>query len=243
MIAWPAGPLAPVLSADEVHVWAVALAVGPERLAKLLDLLDDEERRRAARYAHVPSRQQFIVSRAALRTLLGRYLDRAPQEVCFNSGPQGKPMLASPEDVHFNVSHTQGLALIAVTLQGPVGIDVEQSRHCPTYLDMAERFFSPAEAAALRSLPAERSAEAFFHVWTRKEAFLKALGLGLAHGLERFEVVVPPDEPVRILHIDGDPAAGARWSLMELAPALGYVGALAIEMPAARVICWAVSDD
>jgi 4'-phosphopantetheinyl transferase len=107
---------------------------------------------------------------------------------------------------------------------------------------MAERFFTPAEAAALRSLPADRSSEAFFHIWTRKEAFLKALGLGLSHGLERFAVAVPPDEPVRILHIDGDPAAGARWSLSELAPARGYVGALAIEAPAPRVLCWAASE-
>ncbi len=242
MLAWPAGPSAPMLSPDEVHVWAVPLAVGPQRLAELRELLDEEERRRAARYAHVPSREQFIVSRAMLRTLLGRYLNRAPREVRFATGPQGKPVLPSPEGMHFNVSHTQGLALIAIARLGEVGIDVEQSRHCPTYLDMAERFFTPAEAAALRSLPADRSIEAFFHVWTRKEAFLKALGLGLSHGLERFEVAVPPEQPVRILHIDGDPAAGARWSLLELAPARGYVGALAVETPAPTVICWAAEE-
>jgi 4'-phosphopantetheinyl transferase len=240
MIAWPAGPSVPVLSPNEVHVWAVPLAVASERLAELLDLLDDEERQRAARYGHEPSRQQFIVSRAMLRTLLGRYLGQAPQTIRLASGPQGKPVLPSPEGVYFNVSHTQGLALIAIARLGEVGIDVEQARHCPTYLDMAERFFTPAEAAALRSLPEGRRIEAFFHVWTRKEAFLKALGLGLAHGLERFEVAVPPSEPVRILHIDGDPVAGARWSLLELAPARGYVGALAIETPEPSVRCWAV---
>jgi 4'-phosphopantetheinyl transferase len=242
MLAWPAGPMAPVLSPDEVHVWAVPLAVGPERLAELLDLLDEEERRRAARYAHVPSREQFIVSRAMLRTLLGCYLKRAPQAVRFTSGPQGKPVLPTLEGVHFNVSHTQGLALIAIARLGEIGIDVEQSRNCPTYLDMADRFFTPAEAAALRSLPADHSIEAFFHVWTRKEAFLKALGLGLSHGLERFEVAVPPAQPVRILHIDGDAAAGARWSLLELAPARGYVGALAVEAAAPRLICWAAEE-
>jgi 4'-phosphopantetheinyl transferase len=241
MIAWPTGPRAPVLAADEIHVWAVALAVAPEQLAEQFELLDDEERQRANRYAHVPSRHQFIVSRAMLRTLLGRYLALPPQEVRFVSGPQGKPVLDSRK-VHFNVSHTQGLALIAFARLGEIGIDVEQSRHCPTYLDMAERFFSPGEAAALRSLPAEHSAEAFFHVWTRKEAFLKALGLGLAHGLERFEVAVPPEQPARVLHVDGDLAAGARWSLTELAPAQGYVGALAVEARAPRVVCWAAGD-
>jgi 4'-phosphopantetheinyl transferase len=238
MIGWPAGPSDPILADDEVHVWAVALAVGTQRLAELLELLDDEERGRAARFVHVPSRQQFIVARALLRILLGRYLNQPRSEVRFASSPQGKPLLADEPALHFNVTHTQDVALIAFTRLGPVGIDIERSRPYPGHRDMAERFFTPGEAAALRSLPIDSSDEAFFHVWTRKEAFLKAVGLGLSHGLERFEVSVPPDEPARILHIDGDVRAAERWSLSVLTPAAGYVGTLAIETREHRLICW-----
>jgi 4'-phosphopantetheinyl transferase len=238
MSAWPVTCDVPPLAAGEVHVWSAALAVGPEQLDALSALLDADERQRAGRFSHRPSREQFIVARAVLRTLLGRYLGRAPTAVRFITGPQGKPLLGGGE-LHFNVSHTHGLALFAVTAAGPVGVDVEQVSPHATHLDMARRFFTPAEADALLALPPGHSGEAFFHVWTRKEAFLKAVGLGLSHGLERFAVSVPPDDPPRILHIDGDARAGARWSLEHLAPAAGYVGALAVEGAGRVVRCFA----
>jgi 4'-phosphopantetheinyl transferase len=230
MSNWPSAPSLIALADGAVHVWSVPLAAGPQRLARLHALLDPEERQRAARYTHLASREQYVVARSTLRVLLGRYLDCAPEDVRLEAGAQGKPALAGgAAELHFNVSHTSGLALVALTRVGPVGIDVEHVRPMPTHLDMAERFFTPRESAALRRLPAERSVEAFFQVWTRKEAFLKALGLGLSHGLERFEVTVPPDDPPRILHIDGSHEHGARWSLCVLDPAAGYVGTVAFE--------------
>jgi 4'-phosphopantetheinyl transferase len=216
------------LSAGEIHVWSLPLAATAEQLAALYATLAADESDRADRYRHEPSRQQYVQARATLRALLGRYLGAPPAGLHFTHSAQGKPALPGG-GLHFNVSHTHGLALIAVTREGEVGVDVERVRNHPTHLDLAARYFTPAEAAALRRLPAGASEEAFFHVWTRKEAFLKAVGLGLAHGLERFEVSVPPDDPARVLHIDGDPAAGARWSMVALAPAPGYVGTLAIE--------------
>lgn len=216
------------MSAGEVHVWSVPLAATAEELAALFATLSVEERDRAARYRHMPSRSEYIQTRATLRALLGRYLGASPGELAFTHSPQGKPLLPGGE-WHFNVSHSHGLAVIALTRVGEVGIDVERLRRQPTHLDLAARYFTPAEAAALRRLPREASEEAFFHVWTRKEAFLKAVGLGLSHGLERFEVAVPPDDPARVLHIDGDRGAGERWSMTALAPAPGYVATLAIE--------------
>jgi 4'-phosphopantetheinyl transferase len=238
MIAWSHAPTSLALPVDEIHVWSVPLTVGPEQLFRLGKLLDAEEQDRARRYVHVRSREQYVIARAVLRILLGRYLDVPASAVRFASGPQGKPLLASSRGLHFNVSHSEGMALIAVTRTGEVGVDVERIRPCEMHLDMADRFFTPGEAAALRALPRERGEEVFFHVWTRKEAFLKALGLGLSHGLERFEVSAHPDEPPRIKHIDGDPEAGARWFLAHLTPAPGYVGALALEGPGRRVRCW-----
>jgi 4'-phosphopantetheinyl transferase len=230
------------LLGDEIHVWSVPLAVGGRRLAELARFLADEERLRAGRYVHCPSREQFVVARAMLRVLLSRYLGLPPALVRIGLGPQGKPRLPG-SDLHFNVSHTHGLALYAFTRRGEVGIDVERVRPCPTHLDMATRFFTPREAGAIRTVPPGRSEEAFFHVWTRKEAFLKALGLGLSHGLERFEVSVPPDDPPRLLHIDGDPRAASSWSLISLLPAPGYVAALASQGPSPRLRVQAWKDE
>jgi 4'-phosphopantetheinyl transferase len=230
------------LHADEVHVWSVALAASQRRLVGLHHFLADDERLRAGRFVHVPSREQFVVARATLRLLLGRYLGRAPESIRLAATPTGKPRLNGGE-LHFNVSHTHGLALVALTRRGEVGVDVEQVRSCPTHLDLAARFFTPRESAALRALPPGRSEEAFFHVWTRKEAFLKATGLGLTHGLERFEVAVPPDDPARLLHIDGDRAAADTWSLFALEPAPGYVGTLASQGPPPRLRLHAWKDE
>jgi 4'-phosphopantetheinyl transferase len=241
METWPLAPLSVLLPDDEVHVYAAPLPEGHTR-SGLYDLLDDEERKRAGRFLHIPSREQYIAARGALRILLGRYLRCSPRQVRFTTSPLGKPELAPPAPpLHFNVSHSQGMALIAVTRIGQVGIDVEQVRTVETYLDMAQRFFTPGESSALLRAPREKSTEAFFHIWTRKEAFLKALGLGLTHGLERFEVSVPPDDPARILHIDGDRDAGARWSMQTLLPARGYIGALALETREHRLRCWCLA--
>jgi 4'-phosphopantetheinyl transferase len=183
------------------------------------------------------AREEFQVSRALLRVLLGRYLRRDPSRLELRMGPQGKPALAGDAPLSFNVSHSFGAALIAVRAGGEVGVDVEQVRPFENDLGLAERFFCPTEWAALRALGEERR-EAFFHVWTRKEAYLKAGGLGLSGGLERVEVSVPPDDPPRVLRIDGDEAAARRWSLRALLPLPGYVGALAVEGHDYRLRCW-----
>ena len=206
----------------EAEVWTLALADAPD----LSHLLSQDEKARAARFVHKTPRRQFVATRGGLRLVLSRHLGVEPQAIAFTTTGLGKPALAG-QAVRFNVSHSHEAALIAVS-SAEVGVDVEHV--CPrgTWADLARRYFTTEEADRIGDL------EAFYAVWTRKEAFLKALGLGLAYGLERFAVSVPPGDP-RVLWIDGDPAAGARWSLAHLVPLPGYVGALAIEGPA-RVI-------
>lgn len=223
-----------VLANEEVHVWCVSLARSADQLPHLRELLSPEERERADRYRHRPAREQFIVARTFLRLILSRYLALDPMRIRLTHSNTGKPLLAGG-GLHFNVSHSHQLALVAVTRQGEIGIDVEHVRAQPAHLEMASRYFTPGEIRALQRLPPGAREQAFYHIWTRKEAFLKAIGLGLAHGLERFEVSVPPDDPARILHIDGNPAAGKRWSMQSLDPAPGYVAALAIERPEVQV--------
>ena len=225
------------LPADEVHVWRLSFALSAEQVARLAEALTEDERERAARYLHLPTRNQFIAARAWLRQLLGRYLGTDPQRLRLTQTNTGKPVLVGG-GIHFNVSHSGEVGLIAMSARQEIGVDVERVRTYPGNLDMADRYFTPGEVSALRRLPLGAREQAFYHVWTRKEAFLKATGLGLSYGLERFEVSVPPDDPARILHVDGDAGAAKRWSMTALEPGEGYVGTLAVQSPGQRVRVW-----
>lgn len=235
-ISWLAEPSPPLLGPDEVHVWSAALDCSPEQLDQLSRLLVPEDRERADRYRFPAVRNHFIAARAFLRSVLGSYLDLDPRNVVFQLGPQGKPHLHQPGQLHFNLSHSHGLALLAVSRLVEVGVDVEYVRPFND-LAFAERFFTPGEVSCLRAVPEHQRTEVFFHAWTRKEAFLKATGEGIALGLERIEVALTPWEPARLMLLDGCPQRAAEWSLMHLTPAESYVGALALLHPAPQVRC------
>ena len=226
------------LAAGEVHVWSWALGRPAGEVARLLELLADDERERAGRYLHVPAREQFVAARAGLRLILAGYLALDSARIAFTHGPAGKPALAHWPGLHFNVSHSADVALIAVTRRGEVGVDVERVRPFANDLGMAERFFSPYETGVLRSLEGERRRAAFFHAWTRKEAYLKARGQGLSYGLERVEVTLLPEEAARFLRIDGCERLAAQWSLHHLVPAVGCVGALTLHGHDYELRCW-----
>jgi 4'-phosphopantetheinyl transferase len=238
-LLWPTAPPRWRLQADTIDVWAAALDRPADEVEALAATLSADERERARRFAFEAPRNQFTVARGLLRALLGGYLDVPPSSLAFVNGPQGKPALSGgATGLHFNISHTPGLALFAFTTVGEVGVDVEQLRQRLNHLDLAARFYAPEETNALRALPAETSMQGFLNAWTRKEALLKAMGVGLSFGSERVEVTLLPGAPVRVVGIDGDEAAAARWSLTALEPAPGYVAALAaLGQHALR--CWA----
>jgi 4'-phosphopantetheinyl transferase len=239
--AWPAAAAPPSLAVGEVHVWRVSLERPAGEVDRLAAALAPDEQARADRFRVERARREFVAARAALRGILGGYLAADPARLTFRLGPQGKPSLvdAGPA-LHFNLSHSHGLALVAVTCVGEVGVDVEQVRPLADMLPLAERYFAPAEVQILLALPAELQREAFFNAWTRKEAFLKAVGVGLSYGLDRVELTLAPGEPARFLRIEGDTGRAARWALHALAPAPGYVAALAREgrIPAVACIDW-----
>ena len=241
---WPAAPARLKPAADEVHVWSAALERTPAEAADLSRHLSQEERDRAARFRHVGARAEFIVARALLRLLLGECLGMEPRCVPFSQTSRGKPRLADSvkTPLCFNVSHSHGMALFALTGRCEDGVDVERVRPFSDEMGLADRFFTPTESAALRALDSPRRLETFFRLWTRKEAYLKAHGLGLSFGLERVEVSHAADDPARVVHIDGDHEAAAAWSLRTLAPASGYVGALALQAHDYRLFCWRLPD-
>ncbi|MEP6707251.1 MAG: 4'-phosphopantetheinyl transferase superfamily protein [Pyrinomonadaceae bacterium] len=181
------------------------------------------------------------MARGILRRLLGRYLEMEPDRLRFSYGPHGRPALVEPDvgrGLCFNLSHSNGLALYAFTRHREIGIDIERVRPEMVNEQIAERFFAPEEVTSLRALRSDIQLEAFFHCWTRKEAFIKAGGEGLSLPLDRFVVSLRPGEPAAILSIEGDAETAALWSLREIRPGTGYVAALAVKGHGWRLKCW-----
>ena len=224
------------LAPGEVHVWSLPLDICPHSLASVAEYLSPDERRRADRFRFAVHRDRFIVGRGMLRVLLGRYGDVPPERLRFNYGPNGKPELIATGEgarrtggaLHFNLAHSEEVGVLAVTKTGPVGVDVEQVRRLPEFKELVSQFFSVREAAEFSRLPWKEQPTAFFNLWTRKEALLKAMGEGIAHSLGRVEVSFLPGESARVLSLPVGPWAGCEWSLVELAISPAYAAALAL---------------
>jgi len=158
----------------------------------------------------------------------------------FYEGPNGKPVLASSageDTLHFNLSHSCGLAVYAITRAVPLGVDVERIRPMNDMQDIASRFFTAHENGLLQAVSSHQRLEAFFNCWTRKEACLKATGQGIGEGLAEVEVTLAHGEPARVLSIMGSTQAAAGWSLHALEPATGYVSALAYRGKRLKLAC------
>jgi 4'-phosphopantetheinyl transferase len=243
---WQSPPTHPELVGDEIHVWCADLDAPVSDLAAFTGLLSESEHKRADRFRLDRDRNRFIVRHGLLRIILGRYLNIDPARLAFAYESRGKPMLCLPDGpapLQFNLSHSNGLALIGATRRAALGVDVEEVRFVPEVDQIAAKFFSPQESAVLNAVPEEQKMEAFFHCWTRKEAYLKATGEGIADALPRIEVSLTPGQPARLSRINGDALSASRWRLGGLAPAPGFVGALAVKADTLRLACWRWSRD
>jgi 4'-phosphopantetheinyl transferase len=231
---WGPGPLQPRLETGVVHLWRASLHAPGGALAESLALLSGDERTRAARFRSELHRRRYIVGRAVQRRLLARYLAIPPELVVYRLGPHGKPALDAavhPGGIRFNVSNSEDDLLLALALGAEVGVDLEALRPVTERDAIAARFFSAPEQEVYRSLPEAQRDAAFYACWTRKEAWIKALGDGLTLPLDRFDVTLRPGEPARLLATRGDPGAAARWTLREVDVGAGWLAALAVEGP------------
>jgi 4'-phosphopantetheinyl transferase len=176
--------------------------------------------------------------------MLARYLETAPHEIQFSYSPHGKPELAittsQARPLNFNLAHSGGLALYAFTRVGAIGVDLEQVRPDITGDDIARRFFSSNEVARLTNLPANLRHQAFFNCWTRKEAFIKAKGIGLSLPLDQFDVTLAPDEPAELLRTRWDENEASRWSLKAIDVGPGYIAAVAVAGHDWQLTCFEV---
>ena len=207
-----------------VDIYPVRLEADAARLDSLYEILAPQERERATRFRFAEHRRQFIICRGTLREILSPYLEVKPAHIAFVFNRHGKPSLRD-SDVRFNVSHSGGWAFQAVTQDGEVGIDIERIDPRVAREQIPERFFSPREVAQLRALPADQQAVAFFRCWTRKEAYIKARGLGLALPLDSFDVSLGPDDPPALLRGAGD------WSVQDLDAPPDYAAAVVAQGP------------
>jgi 4'-phosphopantetheinyl transferase len=221
---------------DAVQVWRLRLPLANAIATRLASHLVPDETARAARFRREEDRQRFIAGRGGLRALLAPQLSVPPREVPLAQSDSGKLRLAGDPGtkVEFNVAHSGGVTLIALSLDAAVGVDVEAMRPLPDALQLAERFFLPAETAALEAAPVAERLTVFYRLWTRKESVLKATGAGIANGLATVEVTGSEQAAVR--RVDGDPQAGAHWSLRELEPAPHYLGCLAVRQSEASIV-------
>lgn len=227
---WLSAPGTLTILPSEVHLWRTSLSQSPERINEFARTLSRDEKARAQRFRFEKDRSHFKVGRGMLRLLLGFYMGIEPAQVVFSYGEQGKPMLSGNNekfDICFNMSHSCEMAVYAFTLGVHVGVDLESIRQVKDMEKVAQQFFARDEYEEILSFPEEERLEAFFCCWTRKEAYIKAIGEGLHRPLDTFRVSVAPGAPARLLRVNDDKGGISRWSLKSFSPGTGYAAAVA----------------
>jgi 4'-phosphopantetheinyl transferase len=214
------------LAGRAIDLWAVQLSAPDLIVERCMEMLSLDERARAERFRFEQHRRTYALSRGILRELLGHYTSIPPPNIRFSYGSKGKPNLVVPS-IQFNCSNSAIMALYAMTRSCDLGVDIEQIRALQDIEQVADRYFCPEEASQLMSLPPAERNPAFFHCWTRKEAYVKAVGDGLSMPLDSFRVTLMPADPVEFIHIGNDRETAKQWTLHNFTYIPGYAAALA----------------
>jgi 4'-phosphopantetheinyl transferase len=227
------------LATDQVHCWFYAINSFAPYFPNLFAHLTEGEHERAARFVWNRDRIQYTVCRAVLRQLLARYRVGTPAHIKFVYSPRGKPSLVAdlnPIDLQFNLAHSSQGAIIAVARGCQVGVDIERIRSLSDLGSLVRVCFAPDEQAEFWSLPQQERLRVFFAGWTRKEAFVKAIGEGLGRSFASFSVSLALDTCPKVLRLDHDWAAGAAWTLRDLTQDNVYAAAVAVHRPGVVVL-------
>ncbi|MDB4889711.1 MAG: 4-phosphopantetheinyl transferase [Gemmatimonadetes bacterium] len=241
--AWCAPP-PPSLGDGDVHVWRIPLASlgeGDDRYDALWPLLSHVEQARARRFHFERDRRAFVISHGMTRRIIADYQQVPAGQLVFVDGEFGKPSLVGvtgASALAFNLSHSGGIALLAVSRGRQVGVDVEQWKAEIEHLELADHFFSKSECEALRALagsPPDLVA-GFFAAWSRKEAYLKASGHGITRGLHHFDVTLAPGEDATVIADRMDPSSSSRWMMRAISAAADYSAALVVAEPVRSIL-------
>jgi 4'-phosphopantetheinyl transferase len=232
---WSEPPASLSLATGEVHVWRLALDQPESVLTEFRRTLEADELERAGRFHFEKHRRHFIAGRGGLRYVLSRYLEAKPEELRFSYGAFGKPALVD-FGLRFNTSHSHDVALFAVSADRELGVDVEHIRADFATEEIARRFFSRVEVGVFNALRQEERVPAFFRCWSRKEAYIKAIGRGLSEPLDAFDVTLAPREAARLLRAEREDVS--RWSMFDIDAGDDYAAALLVEAPVSHVRLW-----
>jgi 4'-phosphopantetheinyl transferase len=235
--AWSPHPDRLDFQSYQVDVWRVRLDLPLATVKQLESTLSTDESQRAVRFRFEKDRTRYIVAHGCLRNILSHYLQCDPGELSFNTNEYGKPSVNGYK-LEFNLSHSGDYGLIGVNRERKIGVDVERIRSDMEFESMARRFFSPNEVAELMSTPPEQQAIAFFNCWTRKEAYIKAQGLGLSLPLNSFDVSLIPNEPALLRATRPDAREANRWTLYSLDVDSNYAAAAAVEGKELNLRLW-----
>jgi len=225
---WTSPPDVLILAPHQVDIWRVSLDHQPASVQSTESTLSADEIQRSERFHFDSDKQRFLIAHIALRDILSRYLNCKPNEISFSVNQYGKPKLTNHK-LEFNLSHTGDFALIAVTQEHKVGVDVEHIRSNAGIEGITKRFFSQNEISELMALPSNQRVTGFFNCWTRKEAYIKAQGLGLSLPLDTFDVSLTSDESALLRSTRPDTQEATHWELLSLNVAPDYAAAVAVE--------------
>jgi 4'-phosphopantetheinyl transferase len=220
------------LNDDSISIWSVGLEWPESEVQAAAEILSLDEQERAKRFHRVSDRKHFIVARAALRLVLTRYLNVNARQISFDQNAFGKPRLTGTyyPDLRFNLAHSSGLALYVIANGREVGVDLERIEPGFATMGLARSLFAPEEVAALSLLSNEDFVAAFYRCWTRKEAYVKAKGLGLSLPLKSFVVsVAPPNETPLLVPDQDEIEEQARWMLVDVIVGEGFAASVAVE--------------
>jgi 4'-phosphopantetheinyl transferase len=237
-MVWKPAPARLLLGENAVHLWRINLDQASQSSAGFHRLLSAQEAGQAGKFHFERDRRRFGVSHGTLRVILGRYLDCAPQQVAFGTTAKGKPFLVQPAGLRFNLAHSHELALVAITSVGEIGVDVEHLRPLEDIDRLARQCFARQEYEQFNALSFPQNQQAFFNCWTRKEAYIKALGDGLSYPLDQFVVSLLPAEPARLVMVSEGPAEAQQWTLQAIELGEEYAAAFALRARNVVVQYW-----
>jgi len=239
-ILWRFPPSYIQLARNEIHLWCAPLNTNDRDLEELHAILSTEEQARASKFHFFEDQCKFIKSRALLRSILSFYVKKDAKDLDIQYTDSGKPFLidSGTSQIQFNLTHSKNLVVVAVTRYFELGVDVETASRLKTDFRCVDQFLTLEERVLFEKAAECRKMEAFLNGWTRKEAFLKAIGCGLSKSPLEIEVTFLPEDPARYINIFGDPYEANYWLLQSIQPASGYIGAIACRQKGLRLECW-----
>lgn len=225
-----------------IHIWKINYPDFSGKQKILLEILNNTEKERSDKFHFKTDRKRYITTKALLKIILAQTLSTEPGQINFEFNKYGKPLIKNSNSPHFNVSHSADIGIIAITDVASIGVDVEKYRKRMNSPKVAKRFFSEKEAKAFLSLPHEQRLQGFFNCWTRKEAFIKALGLGLAMPLRDFDVTLKPGEETILEHVIRNGEHAEDWTLKNIPLENDYAAAFAVKAKIFRDYYWSAGN-